>query len=71
MLSPAEVAALANVSRKTVYRETDRGVLPALHIGRQLRIDPSDFAITWGGARRRDRGRYEIQLRPRRAPDRD
>jgi putative molybdopterin biosynthesis protein len=44
MLSPADVARLANVSRKTVYREVGRGALPALHIGRQLRIDPADFA---------------------------
>jgi putative molybdopterin biosynthesis protein len=43
LLSPAEVAELANVSRKTIYREVDRGVLPAVHVGRQLRIDPSDF----------------------------
>jgi excisionase family DNA binding protein len=43
MLTPAEVAELASVSRKTVYREIDRGALPALHVGRQLRIDPADF----------------------------
>lgn len=45
MLSPAEVAELANVSRKTVYREVARGELPALHVGRQLRIDPQDFSV--------------------------
>jgi putative molybdopterin biosynthesis protein len=44
MLTPAEAARLANVSRKTVYREIDRGALPVLHVGRQLRIDPADFA---------------------------
>ncbi len=44
MLSPAEVAQLANVSRKTVYREIDRGALPAAQVGRQLRIDPTDFS---------------------------
>jgi excisionase family DNA binding protein len=43
LLSPAEVAALANVSRKTIYREIDRGELAVLHVGRQLRIDPADF----------------------------
>ena len=43
MLSPAEVAELANVSRKTIYREVDRGALPAQHVGRQLRIDPDDL----------------------------
>ena len=44
LLSPREVAELANVSRKTVYREIDRGALPAKHIGRQLRIEPAEFA---------------------------
>jgi putative molybdopterin biosynthesis protein len=43
LLSPAQVAELANVSRKTIYREVDRGVLPAQHVGRQLRIDPTDL----------------------------
>jgi excisionase family DNA binding protein len=43
LLSPAEVAELANVSLKTVYREIDRGELRALHVGRQLRIDRGDF----------------------------
>ena len=43
MLSPADVAELANVSRKTVYREIDRGALPAAHVGRQIRIDPVDL----------------------------
>jgi excisionase family DNA binding protein len=31
------------VSRDTIYREIERGALPALHIGRLLRIDPDDF----------------------------
>ncbi len=44
MLTPAEVAELANVSRKTVYREIDRGALPAAHVGRQLRIEPTALA---------------------------
>ena len=34
---------LANVSRETVYREVERGALPALYVGRQLRIDPDDL----------------------------
>jgi putative molybdopterin biosynthesis protein len=42
-LSPAEVARLAAISRKTVYREIDRGELRAVHVGRQLRIDPTDL----------------------------
>jgi excisionase family DNA binding protein len=44
LLSPADAARLAQVSRDTIYREIDRGELPARHVGRQLRIDPADFA---------------------------
>jgi excisionase family DNA binding protein len=44
MLTPADAARLANVSRDTIYREIDRGSLRALHVGgRLLRIDPTDF----------------------------
>jgi putative molybdopterin biosynthesis protein len=43
LLTPTEVARLAQVSRETVYREISRGELPAIHIGRQLRIDPTDL----------------------------
>ena len=43
LLSPADAAKLANVSRETIYREIDRGELPARHVGRQLRIDPAEF----------------------------
>jgi putative molybdopterin biosynthesis protein len=43
LLTPADVAKLANVSRETIYREIERGVLLARHVGRQLRIDPLDF----------------------------
>jgi putative molybdopterin biosynthesis protein len=44
LLTPAEVARLAAISRKTVYREIDRGELKAIHVGRQLRIDPTDLS---------------------------
>jgi putative molybdopterin biosynthesis protein len=43
LLTPTDAARLAKVSRDTIYREIDRGALPALHVGRQLRIDPDDF----------------------------
>jgi putative molybdopterin biosynthesis protein len=43
LLTPADAAELAQVSRDTIYREIDRGELPARHVGRQLRIDPDDF----------------------------
>ena len=44
LLTPAEAARAAKVSRKTIYREIERGVLPVRYAGRQLRIDPADFA---------------------------
>jgi putative molybdopterin biosynthesis protein len=44
LLTPTEVARLAQVSRETVYREIDRGELKAVHVGRQLRIDPTDLS---------------------------
>jgi excisionase family DNA binding protein len=42
-LTPADAARIANVSRDTIYREFERGQLKAVHVGRQLRIDPIDF----------------------------
>ena len=44
LLTPADAARLANVSRDTIYREIDRGALPVKRVGRQLRIDPTDFS---------------------------
>jgi excisionase family DNA binding protein len=44
LLSPADAARVAQVSRETIYREIDRGELRARHVGRQLRISPDDFA---------------------------
>jgi excisionase family DNA binding protein len=43
LLTPLDVAQLANVSLSTVRREIERGELRARHVGRQLRIDPDDF----------------------------
>jgi excisionase family DNA binding protein len=44
MLTPADAARLARVSRDTIYREIERGSLRALHVGgRLLRIDPTDL----------------------------
>jgi putative molybdopterin biosynthesis protein len=43
LLTPADAARMAQVSRETIYREIDRGELGARHVGRQLRIDPNDF----------------------------
>ena len=44
LLTPADVARVAQVSRETIYREIERGELVARRVGRQLRIDPDDFA---------------------------
>jgi excisionase family DNA binding protein len=44
LLTPADAARMAKVSRDTIYREIERGSLRALHVGgRPLRIDPTDF----------------------------
>jgi putative molybdopterin biosynthesis protein len=48
LLSPADAARMAQVSRETIYREINRGVLRAWHVGRQLRIDPADFRTYLG-----------------------
>jgi excisionase family DNA binding protein len=48
LLSPADVARFAGVSHKTIYREIDRGELPAIHVGRLLRIDPTDLNLYLG-----------------------
>lgn len=42
-LSVNESAALLAVEHKTVRRLIDRGELPALRVGRVLRIDPADL----------------------------
>jgi putative molybdopterin biosynthesis protein len=51
LLSPADAARMAQVSRDTIYREIDRGALPARHVGRQLRIDPANFQAYLDGGR--------------------
>ena len=43
LLSPEEAARLANVCRRTIYREAARGALPVKHVGRQIRIDRDEF----------------------------
>jgi excisionase family DNA binding protein len=43
LLTPRDAVGLGKVSVQTIRRETDRGALPARHVGRQLRIDPADF----------------------------
>jgi putative molybdopterin biosynthesis protein len=52
LLTPRDAAEQLAVSLKTIYREIDRGELPALHAGRQIRIDPADLRdyLERGGA---------------------
>ena len=38
MLRPAEVAALLALSRSEVYRLIERGAIPAVRIGRSVRV---------------------------------
>lgn len=53
LLTPADAARLAQVSVDTIYREVARGLLPAVHVGRLLRIDPAGFErhLERGGGR--------------------
>jgi excisionase family DNA binding protein len=46
LLTPADVAQLAQISRPTVYRSIASGELKALRAGGQLRIRPRDF-VDW------------------------
>jgi excisionase family DNA binding protein len=43
LLTPADVAHLVNVSRKTAYRLIERGELEALHVGASVRVRPQDL----------------------------
>ncbi len=43
MLSPAEVARCAGLSRAAVYRAIERGELKASRLCGRLRVEPADF----------------------------
>lgn len=43
LLTPAQVAALLQVSTDWVYDETAKGRLPALRLGRSIRFRPLDL----------------------------
>ena len=45
LLTVDEVAGILKVAVETVRREIGRGALPAMRIGRQLRISPADLAL--------------------------
>lgn len=42
-LKPTEVAAIMNVDRKTVYKAIHSGELPAIRVGRLLKVHRSDI----------------------------
>jgi excisionase family DNA binding protein len=42
-MTVAEVAAILKLNQQTVRNWIDQGVLPALHVGRRVRIKRSDF----------------------------
>jgi excisionase family DNA binding protein len=42
-MTVAEVAAILKLNQQTVRNWIDRGFLPALHVGRRVRIKRSDF----------------------------
>ena len=60
MLSPAQVAELAGLSRTAVYRAIERGELGASRVCGRLRVDRSEFEA-W-------KERSRIRPRPPQAP---
>ena len=64
MLSPAEVARLAGLSRSAVYRAIERGDLVASRLCGRLRIDRSEFE-TWKARERvRPNGMARATIEP-------
>ena len=59
-LTVAECAALLRVDHKTVRRLIERGALPALRVGRVLRIDPADLGALAYVPRQREVGRERL-----------
>jgi putative molybdopterin biosynthesis protein len=45
LLTVEEISAVLRVSRSTTYRLIQTGVLPAVHVGRQLRVDRDALAV--------------------------
>jgi putative molybdopterin biosynthesis protein len=43
MLKSKDVAAILNISRRTVYTLMQRGELPSVRIGRSVRVQPEDL----------------------------
>jgi excisionase family DNA binding protein len=47
LLTPAEAARLLGVSRSTMYRLVERGAVPVLRVGGQLRFEPEQLAAAF------------------------
>lgn len=45
-LSPGEAAELVGVQRETIYRHVRRGILPAVRLGRSIRIPEAELRAT-------------------------
>lgn len=43
LLKPADVMALLNISRKTLYRKSRSGEIPCVRVGTQYRYRPEDI----------------------------
>ncbi|OGL36461.1 hypothetical protein A3E49_00610 [Candidatus Saccharibacteria bacterium RIFCSPHIGHO2_12_FULL_49_19] len=52
LLTLTEVAQILRVTKLTVWRYTDSGLLPAYKIGRDLRIKQSDLELFIGSRRK-------------------
>lgn len=49
-LTAPEIAAYLRVSKMTVYRLVSEGILPAIRVGRSLRVRSDDFRTYLAGA---------------------
>jgi excisionase family DNA binding protein len=48
LLSPRDIAERADVPIATVYSWVNRGLIPAIKVGKRLRIRPADLAVVIG-----------------------
>lgn len=51
-LTPAELAGMLHVARKTVYRRVEAGLWPHTRVSQQVYFSPSDVAAIMAAARR-------------------
>ena len=56
-MTVAEIAAILKLNQQTVRNWIDAGKLPAVHIGRRVRIKRSDFDRWWMRGTRRPKSR--------------